>query len=92
MSRRSVELTPALMLRAYRHGMFPMAETRDSDRLYWLDPEIRGVLSLETFHIPRRLCRTALSGPYEVTADADFPAVIEGEQTTREKGKLIDGN
>ena len=78
MSRRSVELTPALMLRAYRHGMFPMAETRDSDRLYWLDPEIRGVLPLETFHIPRRLCRTALSGPYEVTADADFPAVIAG--------------
>jgi leucyl/phenylalanyl-tRNA---protein transferase len=66
------------MLRAYRHGMFPMAETRDSTRLFWLDPEMRGIMPLETFHIPRRLCRTALSGPYEVTADADFPAVIAG--------------
>lgn len=78
MSRRSIELTSALMLRAYRHGLFPMAETRDSSRLYWLDPERRGVLPLETFRIPRRLGRTVLSGPYEVTADADFPAVIAG--------------
>lgn len=78
MSRRSIELTSALLLRAYRHGLFPMAETRDSSRLYWLDPEQRGVLPLETFRIPRRLGRTVLSGPYEVTADADFPAVITG--------------
>lgn len=78
MSRRSVELTSAMMLRAYRNGLFPMAETRDSARLYWLDPEQRGVLPLETFRIPRRLGRTVLSGPYEVTADADFPGVIAG--------------
>lgn len=78
MSRRSIELTSALMLRAYRHGLFPMAETRDSSRLYWLDPEQRGVLPLETFRIPRRLGRTVLSGPYDVTADADFAAVIAG--------------
>lgn len=78
MSRRSVELTPTMMLRAYRHGLFPMAETRDSNRLYWLDPEQRGVLPLDTFRIPRRLGRTVLSGPYEVTADADFAAVIAG--------------
>jgi leucyl/phenylalanyl-tRNA--protein transferase len=78
MSRRFIEPTSAMMLRAYRHGLFPMAETRDSTRLYWLDPEQRGVLPLETFRIPRRLARTVLSGPYEVTADMDFAAVIAG--------------
>jgi len=78
MSRRFIEPTSAMMLRAYRHGLFPMAETRDSTRLYWLDPEMRGVLPLETFRIPRRLGRTVLSGPYEVTADVDFAAVIAG--------------
>ena len=76
MSRRIVEVTPELLLRAYRVGLFPMAETRRGNRLYWLDPEFRGVLPLDRFHLPRRLQRTALRGPYDVTADTDFAAVI----------------
>ena len=78
MSRRSLEITPDLMLRAYRAGLFPMAETRRGERLYWLDPEQRGTLPLDGFHLPRRLLRTLLSGAFTVTADADFPAVIAG--------------
>ena len=61
MSRRVVEITAELMLRAYRHGLFPMAETRRGDRLFWLDPEHRGVLPLDSFHLPRRLRRTVLA-------------------------------
>ncbi|KAA5612434.1 leucyl/phenylalanyl-tRNA--protein transferase [Rhodovastum atsumiense] len=76
MSRRSFEVTPDLMLRAYRAGLFPMAETRRGDRLYWLDPEQRGVLPLEGFHLSRRLLRTALNGGFEVVADRDFPSTI----------------
>ena len=76
MSRRSLEITPDLMLRAYRAGLFPMAETRRGERLYWLDPELRGVLPLEGFHLPRRLLRTVLSEAFAITVDADFPAVI----------------
>lgn len=76
MSRRTVEITPDLVLRAYRIGMFPMAENRHSDKLYWLDPEMRGHLPLEGFHLPRRLLRTVLSGPYTVTVDQDFPGTI----------------
>lgn len=66
------------MLRAYRVGLFPMAETRGSQRLYWLDPELRGILPLDAFHLPRRLLRTVLSGPYQVTANQAFAAVIAG--------------
>jgi leucyl/phenylalanyl-tRNA--protein transferase len=76
MSRRTIEITPDLMLRAYRHGLFPMAETRRGERLYWLDPERRGVLPLDRFHLPRRLLRTILSGTFTVTADDNFPAAI----------------
>jgi leucyl/phenylalanyl-tRNA--protein transferase len=76
MSRRSFEVTPDLMLRAYRAGLFPMAETRRGDRLYWLDPEQRGILPLAHFHLSRRMQRTVLSGPFEVTADRDFCATI----------------
>ena len=78
MSRRTMEVTPELLLRAYRVGLFPMAESRRGNRLYWLDPELRGVLPLDRFHLPRRLLRTTLRGPFQVTADQDFPAVIAG--------------
>ncbi|MBV8522164.1 MAG: leucyl/phenylalanyl-tRNA--protein transferase [Acetobacteraceae bacterium] len=78
MSRRHVEITPDLMLRAYRHGLFPMAETRRGDRLYWLDPERRGILSLYRFHLPRRLARTVLSGRFTVSVDQDFAGTIAG--------------
>lgn len=78
MRHRSLEITPDLMLRAYRAGIFPMAEARDANRLHWLDPDPRGVLPLDGFHLPRRLRRTVLSGPFTVTADADFGAVILG--------------
>jgi len=78
MSRRVLEITPDLVLRAYRHGLFPMAETRHGDRLFWLDPERRGILPLDRFHLPRRLARTVLAGLFQVEADRDFRATIAG--------------
>ena len=78
MSRRTIEVTPELMLRAYRVGLFPMAETRRGQRLYWLDPELRGILPLDGFHLPKRLRRTVLTGPYAVTSNTAFGAVIAG--------------
>lgn len=71
-----MEVTPELLLRAYSAGLFPMAETRASNRLYWLDPEHRGILPLAGFHLSRRLLRTVRSGLYTVTADEDFAGVI----------------
>jgi len=76
MSRRQMEITPDLMLRAYRIGLFPMAESRDARTLYWLDPEQRGVIPLDGFHLPRRLARRLRQAPYRVTANADFAQVI----------------
>ncbi len=78
MSKRSFEITPELMLRAYQAGLFPMAETRSGDKLYWLDPERRGVLPLDGFHLSRRLRRTVLGGTFRVTSDAAFAGVIAG--------------
>jgi leucyl/phenylalanyl-tRNA--protein transferase len=76
MSRRHFDVTPDLMLRAYRAGLFPMAETRRGERLYWLDPELRGILPLDGFHMPRRLRRTVFSGQFTVTCDQAFGRVI----------------
>jgi leucyl/phenylalanyl-tRNA--protein transferase len=76
LSRRRFEITPDLLLRAYRAGLFPMAESRDAERLYWLDPEQRGVIPLDGFHLPKRLLRTALSDRFAVTSNRAFATVI----------------
>jgi leucyl/phenylalanyl-tRNA--protein transferase len=76
MSNRNLVLTPDLLLRAYRLGLFPMAESRASRGLHWLDPEARGVLPLEAFHLPRSLAKTLRSGRFTVTADTAFAATI----------------
>ncbi|MDE2390077.1 MAG: leucyl/phenylalanyl-tRNA--protein transferase [Rhodospirillales bacterium] len=76
MSARPFVLTPDLLLRAYRLGLFPMAESRESRSLHWLDPDARGVLPLHGFHIPRSLMKTLHGSRFTITADADFPATI----------------
>ncbi|MGE4482107.1 leucyl/phenylalanyl-tRNA--protein transferase [Acidocella sp.] len=76
MSARPFLLTPDLLLRAYRLGLFPMAETRASPTLHWLDPEARGVLPLHGFHISHSLMKTLRGNRFTITADADFPGTI----------------
>ncbi len=76
MSNRSFTLTADLLLRAYRLGLFPMAESRASRSLHWLDPELRGVLPLDEFHLPRSLAKTLRSQKFTVTANQDFAATI----------------
>ena len=71
-----LEITPDLLLQAYRIGVFPMGERRDDPKLYWLDPQNRAVLPLDGFHLPKRLARTVRSGQFEVTADTDFAGVM----------------
>jgi leucyl/phenylalanyl-tRNA---protein transferase len=71
-----LEITPDLLLQAYRIGVFPMGERRDDPKLFWLDPRQRAVLPLDGFHLPRRLARTVRSGAFAVSADDDFDAVV----------------
>ena len=69
-------LSPDLVLNAYACGVFPMAERRDDDEVFWIDPEIRGVLPLDRFHMPKRLARTIRSGRFKISANCEFRAVI----------------
>src|SRR5690606_20288241 len=72
------ELTPQMLLRAYALGVFPMAEGRQDPEIYWIDPEDRGILPLENFHVPRRLRRTLRQRPFEIRCDTAFREVILG--------------
>ena len=72
-----MEITPGLLLRAYAHGMFPMAKSAESDELYWFDPPLRGVLPLEAFHIPKRLRRDVRRQVFTVRYDTAFQQVLQ---------------
>jgi leucyl/phenylalanyl-tRNA--protein transferase len=81
-----MQLTPELLLNAYAVGIFPMAESRDDPELYWIDPERRGILPLEQFHVPRSLRRTLRRAPFEIRVDSAFRAVVAGcAEPTRER-------
>ncbi len=73
-----IELTPDLVLKAYACGVFPMAERHDAADVYWIDPDFRGILPLESFHVPRRLARTVRSGLFEVRVNTDFVGTLKG--------------
>ena len=73
-----LEITPQVLLKAYAVGIFPMAESAEDPGLYWIEPEMRGILPLDRFHLPRRLRRTVAQGVFEVRIDHDFDAVIDG--------------
>lgn len=83
-----LELTPNLALKAYGIGVFPMAERRDSDVVYWVDPRTRGILPLDRFHTPKRLRRTIRRGGFEIRTDSAFDAVINAcAESTEQKGR-----
>jgi len=75
-SQDHFELTPELLLRAYAVGLFPMAESRQDDTLFWVDPEMRGILPLDDFHIPRSLRKKLRKGEFHIRYNADFDGVI----------------
>ncbi len=74
----SQNLSSELILTAYAGGIFPMSEARDDDDLFWVDPERRGVIKLDDFHISRSLRKTILREPYDIRINTDFAAVVEG--------------
>ncbi|SLN14478.1 Leucyl/phenylalanyl-tRNA--protein transferase [Pseudoruegeria aquimaris] len=71
-------LTPELLLQAYANGIFPMAESRDDEDIFWLDPQRRGVFDLDGFHISRSLARRIRSGRFDISCDSDFEGVLDG--------------
>ncbi|WP_344696395.1 leucyl/phenylalanyl-tRNA--protein transferase [Sphingomonas rosea] len=67
-----------LLLRGYASGVFPMADSRDCDELFWVEPRHRAIIPLDGFHLSRSLARRLRSGRYAITADRDFRGVLLG--------------
>lgn len=69
-------ITPDILLRAYSIGLFPMAESADDPEIFWVEPEIRGILPLDQFHISKSLARTVRKKPFDIRFDTAFESVI----------------
>jgi len=73
-----VEITPQVLLKAYACGIFPMAESAEDPALYWIEPDMRGIIPLDGFHVPSRLARTVRATGFTVHVNRDFDGVIDG--------------
>lgn len=71
-------IDPELLLRAYATGVFPMAEEADDPEIFWVRPEKRGIIPLDSFHVPKSLQKTIRQAIFEIRLDSDFEAVIDG--------------
>ena len=69
-------ITPQVLLKAYTAGIFPMAESADDPALYWIEPDERGVIPLDRFHIPQSLRKVVRRKIFEIRVDTRFDAVI----------------
>jgi leucyl/phenylalanyl-tRNA---protein transferase len=74
---KATSFTAEDLIACYRRGVFPMADSRDDERIFLIDPDRRGIIPLHGFHVPRRLARTVRTDVFQVRVDTAFEAVIE---------------
>lgn len=73
-----LEITPELIVRAYRAGIFPMSEDAADDDIFWVSPELRGIIPLENFRPSTSLRKAMRKSGFVVKVDSAFEAIIEG--------------
>ncbi len=74
--KHEMYLTPEVLLRAYAAGVFTMAEGAGDKEIFWVDPNLRGIIPLDGFHVPRRLRRFIRQRPFQVRVNSAFGQVI----------------
>ncbi len=70
-------IPPEVLLLAYRSGVFPMADSRDDEEIFWVEPRRRAILPLDGFHCSRSLAKVLKQDRFRVTVDGDFSAVMD---------------
>lgn len=74
---RDRSITPELLLRAYSIGMFPMSDSADDPELFWVEPEIRGIIPLDEFHVSASLAKAIRKRPFDIRFDTAFDQVVD---------------
>ena len=71
------KITPDLLIEAYKVGAFPMANNHDDPKIEFFNPDPRGIIPLETFHIPRSLRKLIKKDIFKVTYNTAFSSILE---------------
>ena len=71
------QLTPDILLSAYRAGIFPMAESATNKNIFWVDPKYRGIMPLNKFHVSKSLSRAIMKLDYQISVNTSFEKVIK---------------
>jgi leucyl/phenylalanyl-tRNA---protein transferase len=74
---RDRSITPELLLRAYSIGMFPMSDSADDPELFWVEPEIRGIIPLDDFHVSASLAKAIRKRPFDIRFNSAFDQVVD---------------
>ncbi|MBO0129504.1 leucyl/phenylalanyl-tRNA--protein transferase [Agrobacterium burrii] len=75
---RNNDITVDILLRAYSAGLFPMADSADDPELFWVEPEIRGIIPLNDFHVSKSLTKAIRKKPFDIRFNTAFEAVMAG--------------
>ena len=69
-------IPPQLFLDAYSHGIFPMAENKHQEKVFWCRPENRGIIPIGALHISRSLKKKIKKGNYKCSLNKEFSFII----------------
>ena len=72
----NITLTPEQLIQTYMLGIFPMSDSRNNKRIYFVNPEHRGIIPIKKFHISKSLLRFVRKRPFKITMNNEFPEVI----------------
>lgn len=75
---RNNDIDVDILLRAYSIGLFPMADSADDPELFWVEPEMRGIIPLNDFHVSKSLAKVIRKRPFDIRSDTDFEGVMAG--------------
>ncbi|CUX18035.1 leucyl/phenylalanyl-tRNA--protein transferase [Agrobacterium fabrum] len=75
---RNNDITVDILLRAYSAGLFPMADSADDPELFWVEPEIRGIIPLDDFHVSKSLAKAMRKKPFAIRFNTAFEDVMAG--------------
>ncbi|MDR3325080.1 MAG: leucyl/phenylalanyl-tRNA--protein transferase [Spirochaetaceae bacterium] len=78
-------LSPGMLLSAYRQGIFPWYNPEDP--ILWQSPDPRFIITPDTLHHSATMKKVLRRGDFEVRFDVDFPAVIRACSAARRPGQ-----
>ncbi|MEI6594025.1 MAG: leucyl/phenylalanyl-tRNA--protein transferase [Bacteroidota bacterium] len=71
-----MKLTAQQVLHGYTLGVFPMAHADENFKIYWYEPEVRGIIPLDGLKVSKSLKQTLRSKKFHFTINQDFEKTI----------------